>query len=222
MMLLAEDEVVRNRIDDIITRLIKLSRQIGEHRKIKRDAIASEYEPYDKDGPLVESYAAHLEWRLNESKEKLSAGFMKDRMRATMMARWRKVSYYAAQLSRNRSVTAPSNVSGRLPKEPRVLNQMVPDTNRELPILTAVQESPGENFQVSTGPRSHGLTLSTGFKPHLDKASMAPSRNTKSLIGARLSEFPKPPEPLSASHEFRCPFCGILQPHSMSEPTSWR
>jgi hypothetical protein len=222
LSLLKRNEMVRIQIDEIITRLIRLSRQIREHQKIDRDAIAAKYEPRDKDEPSLGSFTVHLDWRLNESRQKMRAGFMKNRMRATMMARWRRLSYYTERLTPNESWTAASDVLDQPPQGLDVSNHVFADMNTDLPTPAVGKGFIGGDLRSSTGPRSHGLTLSTGFQPHLERTSIAPSRNTKSLIGVRLSGFPDPPELLPASPEFRCPFCGILQPRSMVEPTSWR
>lgn len=222
-VLLADDEKMHSQIDDMITRLIRLSRQIREHQKIKRDAIAADYEPHDEHGTSASTFAKYLDWKLDGSKQKMRASFMKDRMRDTLMARWRKLSYYAAQqpqLSRHEPAIAANDVSNQLPRELRVSKHVFPDV--ELPTPAAAKESIGEVFRAPMGPQSHGLTLSTAFKPHHETTSIAPSRNTKSLVGAQVSDFPNPPKLLLGLHEFRCPFCGILQPRSMVEPTSWR
>lgn len=61
-----EDVKIRERLDDNITRLIRISRQIREHQKAKTDAVAASYEPKDdKHQLLSDSFMAYLDCILN-------------------------------------------------------------------------------------------------------------------------------------------------------------
>lgn len=224
--LFAENGKLLAHIDDIITRLIRLSRQIRERQKIARDVIATEQEPEDDGKPLADDFATHLDWRLDSSNQKMKDGFMKDRMRDTMTVRWRKMSYYAAHVSQKGPYITAEKVTDHPPRESQVTEIVTTSSNIALPMPSAADQTlePARDYGTASAySRSQGLTLTTSFRPQDDKGSIAPSsRNTKSLIGTQISEFPQPPESLPTCRGFFCPFCGLLQPQSMREQTSWR
>jgi uncharacterized membrane-anchored protein len=73
---LAENQKIRVRIDENITRLLRLSRQIREHRKAKTDALAVAFDPKDDNqSSIAGEFVQHLEWRLGTKKYSLPDGF---------------------------------------------------------------------------------------------------------------------------------------------------
>lgn len=209
-------------MDDSVTRLIRLSRQIREHQKHKTDAMAAVYEPLDdNDEILIDAFKAYLDWVLDESEQKLPKGFVKDRVRDTMLIRWRKLSYYSAGRGTAPIFLAsgPKSQKVHVVQPPSVL---LPVAGSVMPTTVVVTEPADSIAPELTVPRSHGLTLSTSFRPHEQPESIAHSKNTRSLMGIQAFRIPNPPESKPGSQGFICPYCRELQPQTMREQTSWR
>jgi hypothetical protein len=222
-ILLAENQAIRARVDENITRLLRLSEQIRRHRKTKTDAKAAIYEPRDaKDQRLADEYNSHLNWRLDLSRQKMPDSFLKRRMRDTMMIRWRRTSYYSSP----KSPSPPEAAAIDLAKESVLDNHHdghpASDTDRKATVGHAVRGTARVGGPISIGPRSTGYTVSTSFRPNEQQGSIAPSSNAESLEGIQEDEFPEPPVSSSESGGFTCPYCGDLLPQFMREQESWR
>lgn len=220
-----DDGKIRERLDDNITRLIRISRQIREHQKAKTDAIAATYEPKDDEHQLLsDGFMAYLDCLLDKSKQQLPDGWMKRRMRVTMLMRWRRVSYYSAPLFRPESKVATLSEERSHDDLTPTPTQLPADTVEKFTHETvAATKYISEQKPGSTAFHSHAMTLSTMFRPVNKAKSVTSSKNLKSLVGVQHSDFPKPPISLLATaHDFVCPFCGDPQPLSTGETTNWR
>lgn len=220
--LLAANKTAHARMDDSVTRLIRLSRQIREHQKHKTDAMAAVYEPVDdNDQSLINAFQAYLDWILDESEQKLPKGFVKDRVRDTMLLRWRKLSYYSAGRGTAPILFAsgPESQKVHAIHPSRVLS---PVAGSVMPTAMVVTEPADSIAPELTVARSHGLTLSTSFRPYEQPESIAHSKNTRSLMGIQAFQIPNPPESKPGSQGFICPYCRELQPQTMREQTSWQ
>jgi hypothetical protein len=220
---LAENREIRARIDENITRLLRLSEQIRKHRKSKTDAKAAIYEPRDvNDQRLADEYKRHLDWRLNLSRQKMPDGFLKRRMRDTMMIRWRRTSYYSSP----KSSASPENAARDLMTvsvlDKHQAGHLASSTNKQATASQAVREPVRVRRPASTGLRSTGLTISTSFRPDEQQGSIALSNNAGSLEGIQEGDFPELPISWSETGGFTCPYCGDLLPQFMREQESWR
>jgi hypothetical protein len=211
-------------MNDSLTRLIRLSKQIRQHHKNKRNVEAANFDPKDDDcQPLADTFEAYLGWRLSMSRFKLPDGFLKTRIRETMLARWRRISYHSSSLSRKTSeVPSEGSAIQGVEKDPRTRRPPTVLGSEALTSSQVARSHRGDKAPVSVGERSRVLTLGSSFKLRDEMQSKSPSKNTKSLVGVEASDFPLPPDCSPGSLEFTCPYCGDLQPIAMREQTAWR
>lgn len=221
---LAENQKIRARIDDILTRLLRLSQQIREHRKAKTDAIAAVFEPKDDEqNPIASEFMQYLEWRLDSTNDKLPDGFLKRRIFATMMIRWRRMSFYSDRASHALQKLTTRSLASRPGNETSHPSRPSPSAIRRGVTASEATRKPVDGkVPSSTGTRSQGLTVSASFQPGELTQSIVRSEGTKSLMGVRSSDFPKAPGIVLDSGGFMCPYCNSLQPPSLREEKPWQ
>jgi hypothetical protein len=214
---------IRARIDENVTRLFRLSGQTRRNRKTEENAQAAIYDPKDVDGQrLADGYKRHLEWRLNSSKQKMPDGFLKHRIRDTMMARWRRTSYYSTPKPLALVEAAAKDLVGQSVVDVRQSGRLAPATDEQATTDQATKGLLRSRGSASTRPRSTGSTGSASSRLDELPRSLVSWKNMSSLDGMEDADFPEPPDPSLDSGEFTCPFCGDLQPHSMREQGPWR
>lgn len=220
---LAENQKIRVRIDENITRLLRLSRQIREHRKAKTDALAVAFDPKDDNqSSIAGEFVQHLEWRLGTKKYSLPDGFLKRRIIQTMMIRWRRMSFYSARASHTLKKLTMENQASRPVNETAHPSRPTPRIRSSAAVSDIKAEPVDDGLASLKGTRSHGLTLSASFKPQGLTRSIISSGGTKSLKGVQSSDFPKPPRVTLDSGGFLCPYCDCTQPPSLREQKSWQ
>lgn len=214
-----------DQINDTITRLIWISRQIREYRKKKTDDVAVSYEPKDNDErPLVDAFKQHLDFKLDQTKTKMPEGFMKTRMFKTMLMRWRRLSYYSARQPHAKPEPSAGE-RGDPAKCVQTAESLTVSSDKAKEAtsrIAAAKSGKGVGPSKSVASQSHAMTLSASFRPIGRPRSTASSWNPKSLFGVQAFDLPRPPDCPGGADSFTCPYCGDEQSRSVRESTNWR
>jgi hypothetical protein len=223
------DEDVMSRINDSIARLSRLSRQMRQHVRQKLDLEADSYEPPCPPGSNGESlsskFLASLDWKMREHPQWRIGEVLKDRLRQTMLLRWRRISFYSAHVEPNAALSRSTRLES--PAVGVAHDPSAPDTPVNVPGPSKEDGQPlQKKSEIGTAvPKSvmsAGVTIGPSFKPDHDRHSAVTSGGSRSLIGVQESDFPRPPRIEKGLTWFFCPLCGNRQPASKGKQKAWQ
>jgi hypothetical protein len=210
------------RINDSIARLFRLSRQMRQHITARLDEKADLFEPKEERDKIREQeYRTHLKWKLEYHPHwKISDDFIKERLRATMLLRGRRLLFYSRNSLREEVLThVPKLFETSVLPTPTTKTAVSSEDVSHLPLTRGMQDP---QTAVATQTESMHSTGFSSFKPHADRGSVVTSRKTKSLIGVKKHDFPKAPAVSSELSGFMCPLCRRRQPVAEHEPKFWQ
>lgn len=227
----SDDEVpsgddIRLRIRDSIVRLIRLTRQMRQHLKVRLDCEADLYDPEDDgDKTLMEEFSEHIIWKLKHHPHwKVEDEILQQRLQETMLRRGRRILFYSTR-ARKRAApqVKPTIQESHKPNDPKVLESSLPSMSGEVDVVMRPVRTAQSALSVpAKNLRSTGMTISSSFKPHEDQRSIASTRKTKSLLGVEAIDFPQVPAIVPGFTKFLCPLCDNWQPSTESERKHWQ
>jgi hypothetical protein len=214
------------RIRDSIVRLIRLTRQMRQHLKVRLDYEADLHDPKDDDDKaLMQGFSEHIIWKLrHHPKWKVEDEVFRDRLQETMLRRGRRILFYSTRAKKRAAPAAEPTVQ-ELPKphDPKVLGHRLTSSSGEVDVV--IRPIRKAEVTVSGPPKSlqsTGMTISSTFKPHEDQRSVASTKRTKSLLGVQAVDFPKVPAITPGFTRFMCPLCDSWQPSLERERKHWQ
>lgn len=201
------------------SRIDQDSSSSGE-RDVERQADL--FEPKEKHDKICEEeYRAHLEWKLAEHPQwKVSEGFIKERLRATMLLRHRRLFFYSRNSVQDHvsaQVPGPREMSGLL--APTTKTAVSSEDLKDSPLTRGMQD---RQIAITTQTESMLLKGLSSFELIAGRGSATASRGTESLVGLKKHYFPKAPAISPGVSGFMCPLCRRLQPLAKHKPWLWQ
>jgi hypothetical protein len=212
------------RIKETIARLIRLSRQMRQHVRKKWNAEADRFDPKDQDGkPFALVFERHIDWKLSTHPEwKTGNDMIKDRLRKTMLRRWRRVFFTSDRASADSVVLKVPLLVEEHASKPKTTEAPKTVNSHFTGIAHLIPEKPPTEAAPSEALLSVEPTIGPSFQPQGNSGSIVSSRRTKSLMGVKPIDFPKAPMMSADFLSFMCPLCGISQPAAEREHQNWR
>lgn len=227
----SDDEMLSNddihmRIQDSIVRLIRLTRQMRQHLKVRLNCEADLYDPEDGgDKALMQEFCEHIIWKLrNHPHWKVEDEMFRDRLQETMLRRGRRILFYSTRAKGRAAPPVDPTVQEQpKPQQPKTLGNLSTSNFGEAGMeLRAVRKIEAVVSGPAKSSRSTGMTISSSFQPHEDQRSVASTKRTKSLLGVKAVDFPKVPAISPGLMRFVCPLCGDWQSSLECERKHWQ
>lgn len=219
--------MAKRQVEDCTSRLIRFSGLIRQQGAHKRNDRALNYEPGKT---LVEDFKSHVMFVCNRHLGSKKDGqdtfeidaFLSERLRQTMLQRWRRVSYWhhhASSLATTVSRQSESSVVPVLPVPTTMPSSPFRDMQLlDRPQLTEASHDPGPSVRSSaatTAPEileNHSMTSS--------KTSSVGSSGTK--VRAEGLSFPAPPRVSAGVKHFECSICRLPRPTADLRRSRWQ